>query len=62
MVVERKDLWFMDDGSLTYTICEDSSPIGAQPLGTRHKPSFDILSKFLKYKLFSSLYTIFRGD
>lgn len=32
MVVERKDLWFMDDGSLTYTICEDSSPIGAQPL------------------------------
>ena len=23
MVVERNDFWFMDDGGLTYTICED---------------------------------------
>jgi hypothetical protein len=23
MVVERNDFWLMDDGGLTYTICED---------------------------------------
>ena len=23
MVVERNDFWYMDDGGLTYTICED---------------------------------------
>jgi len=26
MVVERNDYWFMDDGALTYSICEDDSP------------------------------------
>ena len=37
MVVERKGLWFMDDGALTYDICEDSSPIGAQPIGNNRE-------------------------
>jgi len=32
MVVERKDVWYMDDGALTYTICEDNSPMGTPPL------------------------------
>jgi len=32
MVVERNDFWFMDDGALTYTICEDDSPMAAPPL------------------------------
>lgn len=32
MVVERKDVWFMDDGALTYTFCEDDSPMGTPPL------------------------------
>ena len=32
MVVERKDVWFMDDGALTYTFCEDDSPMGAAPI------------------------------
>jgi hypothetical protein len=30
MVVERNDFWLMDDGGLTYTICEDQSPM-AEP-------------------------------
>jgi len=32
MVVERKDLWYMDDGALTYTFCEDDSPMESPPL------------------------------
>jgi len=32
MVVERNDYWFMDDGALTYQICEDDSPMAAPPL------------------------------
>ena len=32
MVVERKDLWYMDDGGLTHTFCEDDSPMGQPPL------------------------------
>jgi hypothetical protein len=32
MVVERKDIWYMDDGGLTYTICEDDSPLASAPL------------------------------
>jgi len=32
MVVERNDLWYMDDGGLTYQICEDDSPMAAPPL------------------------------
>jgi hypothetical protein len=32
MVVERKDLWYMDDGGLTHTFCEDNSPMGMPPL------------------------------
>lgn len=32
MVVERNDYWFMDDGALTYRICEDDSPMAAPPL------------------------------
>ena len=27
MVVERQDVWYMDDGGLTYTICEDDGPL-----------------------------------
>lgn len=30
MVVERQDVWFMDDGGLTYSMCEDDSPL-AEP-------------------------------
>jgi len=30
MVVERQDVWFMDDGGLTYQMCEDDSPL-AEP-------------------------------
>ena len=30
MVVERQDVWYMDDGGLTYTMCEDDSPL-AEP-------------------------------
>lgn len=32
MVVERNDFWFMDDGALTYTICEDSSHMDTPPI------------------------------
>eukprot|EP00088_Acartia_fossae_P070968 TRINITY_DN962_c0_g1_i5.p1 TRINITY_DN962_c0_g1~~TRINITY_DN962_c0_g1_i5.p1 ORF type:complete len:1038 (-),score=234.06 TRINITY_DN962_c0_g1_i5:373-3441(-) len=32
MVVERKDLWFMDDDGLTYNFCEDNSPMETPPL------------------------------
>ena len=32
MVVERKDVWFMDDGALTYNFCEDNSPMENVPL------------------------------
>jgi hypothetical protein len=32
MVVERKDLWFMDDGALTYNFCEDDSPMETVPM------------------------------
>lgn len=32
MVVERKDVWYMDDGGLTYTFCEDDSPMGTVPV------------------------------
>jgi len=32
MVVERKDLWYMDDGALTYTFCEDNSPMEMPPM------------------------------
>ena len=32
MVVERADVWYMDEGGLTYTFCEDDSPMGAAPL------------------------------
>jgi len=31
MVVERKDLWFMDAGGLTYNFCEDNSPMENAP-------------------------------
>ncbi len=30
MVVERQDVWYMDDGALTYKMCEDDSPL-AEP-------------------------------
>lgn len=30
MVVERQDVWYMDDGGLTWTMCEDDSPL-AEP-------------------------------
>ena len=32
MVVERNDFWFMDDGALTYHICEDDSPMATPPV------------------------------
>jgi len=32
MVVERNDFWFMDDGALTYMICEDDSPMATPPI------------------------------
>lgn len=32
MVVERNDFWYMDDNALTYTICEDDSPMAAPPV------------------------------
>jgi len=32
MVVERNDFWYMDDGALTYTICEDTSPMATPPV------------------------------
>merc|ERR1719211_872604 len=32
MVVERNDYWFMDDGALTYQICEDESPMASSPI------------------------------
>lgn len=31
MVVERKDKWHMDEGTLSYVICEDQSPISTSP-------------------------------
>ena len=27
MVVERQDVWYMDDGALTYVMCEDDGPL-----------------------------------
>lgn len=30
MVMERADVWYMDDGGLTYRLCEDDSPL-AEP-------------------------------
>ena len=27
MVVERADVWYMDDGDLTYAMCEDDAPL-----------------------------------
>ena len=27
MVVERQDVWYMDDGALTYIMCEDDGPL-----------------------------------
>jgi hypothetical protein len=33
MVLERADVWFNDVGGLTYTLCEDDSPV-AEPPGT----------------------------
>ena len=27
MVVERADVWYMDDGELTYAMCEDDAPL-----------------------------------
>jgi len=32
MVVERNDFWYMDDDGLTYTICEDDSPMATPPI------------------------------
>jgi len=32
MVVERPDMWFMDDGGLTYIFCEDNSPMETVPV------------------------------
>jgi hypothetical protein len=32
MVVERKDVWYVDTGMLTYTMCEDESPLAEQPV------------------------------
>lgn len=32
MVEERKDVWFVDYGSLTYTLCEDTSPLAEPPV------------------------------
>jgi len=32
MVVERTDIWYMDDQGLTYKICEDDSPMAAPPI------------------------------
>ena len=27
MIVERQDVWYADDGGLTYTMCEDDGPL-----------------------------------
>ena len=27
MVVERQDVWYQDDGGLTYNMCEDDGPL-----------------------------------
>ncbi|XP_059097069.1 spondin-1-like isoform X2 [Tigriopus californicus] len=32
MIEERKDVWYADDGSLTYTLCEDKSPLAKPPI------------------------------
>ena len=30
MIIERQDYWYMDDGELTYSMCEDDAPL-AEP-------------------------------
>ena len=32
MIVERQDVWYMDDGGLSYTLCEDNSPLAEPPV------------------------------
>ena len=32
MIEERKDVWYSDDGSLSYTLCEDDSPLAEPPV------------------------------
>ena len=32
MVEERMDIWYSDYGSLTYSLCEDDSPLAEPPV------------------------------
>ncbi len=32
LIVERQDVWYMDDGGLSYTLCEDNSPLAEPPV------------------------------
>jgi hypothetical protein len=32
MVIERQDVWYIDDGGLSYTLCEDNSPLAEPPV------------------------------
>ncbi len=35
MVIERQDVWYMDDAGLTYTLCEDNSPLAEPPVRSK---------------------------
>ena len=37
MIEERKDVWYSDEGSLTYTLCEDDSPLAEPPVSQEIK-------------------------
>ena len=38
MIVERQDVWYADDGGLTYTMCEDDGPL-SEPIVIFHNVS-----------------------
>ena len=53
MVVERNDFWFMDDGALTYHICEDDSPMATppvvEPCTACDEAKYEVLSQHRSY-------------
>jgi hypothetical protein len=40
MVIERQDVWYMDEGGLTYNLCEDNSPLAEPPVIRLFKLSY----------------------
>ena len=53
MVVERADVWYMDDGALTYSMCEDDAPLSEPQVNKIEKVGKQIFYFSLEMKHFN---------